>query len=51
VDVGRRLHPERPGALDFPAWEIGRQWCDARAPRCDPCPLSGVCPRLVSLGP
>jgi hypothetical protein len=25
VEVARRLHPERPGELDFPAWLVGRR--------------------------
>ena len=45
VDVARRLHPERPGELDFPAWLIGRTWCGAGVPRCSGCPLATVCPR------
>jgi endonuclease III len=47
VDVARRLHPERPGELDFPAWLIGRQWCGAGIPNCAACALRDVCPRDV----
>ena len=25
----RRLNPEFPGQLDWPAWRIGQQWCHA----------------------
>jgi uncharacterized HhH-GPD family protein len=47
VDVARRLHPERPGALDLPLWEIGKTWCRARRTECDSCVIGAVCPRLV----
>jgi endonuclease III len=47
VAVARRLHPERPGAMDFPAWMIGREWCRPSGPSCGQCPLGMVCPRLV----
>lgn len=47
VDQARRAHPERPGALDLPAWDIGRQWCRPRDPDCGHCPLAGACPQLI----
>jgi uncharacterized HhH-GPD family protein len=47
VTVARRLHPERPGELDQPAWLIGRQWCRAGTPACPTCPLIKVCPKIV----
>ncbi|MDJ0791050.1 MAG: hypothetical protein QNJ71_04050 [Acidimicrobiia bacterium] len=48
VEVARALHPERPGALDLPMWEIGRTWCHKSAPDCDSCVIAQSCPRLVS---
>jgi endonuclease III len=45
--VPRRLYPRRPGALDHPAWLIGRQWCHAGTPDCTACPISKACPRLI----
>lgn len=50
VAVARALHPERPGELDNPAWDIGRRWCTAGRPSCQTCPLLGVCPRFVERG-
>lgn len=49
-----RLHPRYPGALDWPAWTIGLNWCKASRPDCNghdhddhrPCPLNRVCPKL-----
>ncbi|HWG61474.1 MAG TPA: hypothetical protein VG253_07150 [Streptosporangiaceae bacterium] len=50
VESARRLHPERPGELDNPAWDIGRRWCHPRDPDCSQCPLVSICPRLVERG-
>jgi uncharacterized HhH-GPD family protein len=47
VEAGRRLHPARPGAIDFPMWLVGRRWCRPGVPLCSECPLFEVCPRLV----
>ena len=46
----RRLYPERPGALDNPAWDIGRRWCRPTQPQCDSCAIGTVCPQLISQG-
>lgn len=50
VAVARALHPERPGELDNPAWDVGRRWCHATGPDCATCPLITVCPRHVERG-
>jgi uncharacterized HhH-GPD family protein len=50
VAVARSLHPERPGELDNPVWDIGRGWCHARNPDCSACPLVAVCPRFIERG-
>lgn len=50
LTVTRRLHPERPGAIDLPAWLIGRQWCRAGIPNCAMCPLVLVCPQEIERG-
>ena len=47
IAVARRLHPSRPGALDFPAWDVGRHWCHAGTPDCADCPLTHVCPKDI----
>jgi len=43
----RELYPQRPGALDLPAWLIGRKWCRPGAPTCERCPLTMVCPKDI----
>jgi endonuclease III len=50
VAVARALYPERPGALDMPAWDIGRRWCRPANPDCSACPLNTACQRLIAHG-
>ena len=40
--VARELNRKFPGALDLPAWHIGRKWCRPTRPKCAPCPLTAV---------
>jgi len=44
IEAARRLNPSWPGALDLPAWLIGREWCHKNNPSCDNCPINSVCP-------
>ncbi len=50
VGVARTLHPDRPGELDNPAWDIGRRWCHRDEPDCAACPLRAACSRLLEAG-
>ena len=43
IYVARELCPEFPGIIDFPLWEIGRDYCDARTPKCAGCPVRAEC--------
>jgi hypothetical protein len=45
--AARALHPEFPGLLDYPAWEIGRHWCRPQTPLCAGCYMCAVCPGRV----
>ena len=47
IEAARRLHPQRPGELDYPVWMTGRTWCAAGIPRCFDCPLTRVCPKDI----
>lgn len=49
IEAARQLHPEFPGLLDWPAWEIGRTWCDEHNPDCVTCPLCRVCLRIGTM--
>ena len=40
----RALHPEFPGMMDLPCWEIGRNWCKSRRSDCDDCYMKDLCP-------
>ncbi|HLN26881.1 MAG TPA: hypothetical protein VK395_04000 [Gemmataceae bacterium] len=40
----RALHPEFPGLFDYPAWEIGRNWCRPHSPLCGDCYMKELCP-------
>jgi len=40
----RALHPEFPGMMDLPCWEIGRNWCKSRSPECAGCYMNDLCP-------
>lgn len=45
----RALHPEFPGLLDFPAWEIGRNWCRPSKPLCSDCYMKIACPSRANV--
>jgi endonuclease III len=45
--AARRLSPEFPGELDWPAWRIGQQWCHPTEPDCARCPLTGDCAKRM----
>jgi endonuclease III len=49
IDVARLENPAYPGALDKPAWYIGRDWCFNQVPNCNKCPLGNVCARKVEI--
>ncbi len=40
----RGLHPEFPGLMDFPSWEIGRNWCRPKKIECSGCYMNDLCP-------
>lgn len=45
----RSLFPEFPGLMDLPCWEIGRNWCKARAPECGTCYMKDLCPTAAKM--
>lgn len=40
----KALHPEFPGMMDLPCWEIGRNWCKSLGPECFECYMQDLCP-------
>ena len=49
VEVARLENPSYPGALDKPAWYIGRDWCSNKNPNCEHCPLGKVCSKKTEI--
>jgi uncharacterized HhH-GPD family protein len=47
IGVARQLNAVRPGAIDYPTWKVGKDWCHPVSPDCPNCPLRGPCPKLV----
>lgn len=47
IRAARRLNPEFPGALDWPAWQIGQRWCRPKNPECARCPLTADCAKRI----
>jgi endonuclease III len=45
LKAARKLNPEYPGALDAPAWMIGKKWCAPFGPQCSACVIDAVCPK------
>ncbi|MCL2206917.1 MAG: hypothetical protein FWB90_02345 [Fibromonadales bacterium] len=43
IHKARELYPEFPGIIDFPCWEIGRNWCKANNPDCSNCIVESEC--------
>lgn len=46
IEAARQLNPAFPGALDYPCWMIGRNWCHHQTPDCSACYIGKVCPRI-----
>jgi uncharacterized HhH-GPD family protein len=46
----RALHPEFPGMMDLPCWEIGRNWCKPHNPVCAGCYMKSLCPTGTKKG-
>lgn len=44
VYKARALHPEFPGMMDSPCWEIGENWCRPHNPQCNACYMKDLCP-------
>jgi endonuclease III len=47
LHAARRLNASYPGALDAPAWTIGRKWCHSHNPNCGDCLMDNLCPKKL----
>jgi endonuclease III len=43
ITRARQLNSVFPGLLDYPAWEIGRNWCRPERPQCSACYMQKGC--------
>ena len=43
IKAARTLHPEFPGLMDLPTWEIGRDFCHPTTPQCNECYMRSLC--------
>ena len=43
----RELCPEFPGIIDFSCWEIGREWCRPKKPKCGECIIKTDCKKMI----
>ena len=43
IKTARILHPEFPGLMDLPTWEIGRYVCHPTSPKCNECYMKSEC--------
>jgi endonuclease-3 len=44
----KALHPEFPGLMDLPIWELGRNWCKPKKPNCQECYMNDLCPSATN---
>lgn len=45
IYTARELNPSYPGIFDLSCWEIGRNWCTPKKPKCQDCYLNEYCPK------
>ena len=43
----RELNPKFPGIIDFSAWEIGKEYCRPKNPKCDDCSVNAECKKRI----
>lgn len=46
----RELNPEFPGLVDGLCWEVGREFCNPNKPKCEACPFSKFCEKVILKG-
>lgn len=47
IYCAKELNPVYPGIFDLSAWEIGRNWCKSRNPKCNECYLNEHCTKIL----
>lgn len=47
IAKARELNPEFPGIVDGLCWEVGREFCNPRDPKCEKCPFGAFCKKDI----
>ncbi len=47
ICAARDLNPDFPGIVDGLCWEVGRNYCNPRSPKCNECPFTDFCRKQV----
>ena len=47
IYTARELYPKYPGIFDTLCWEIGKNWCRPKSPKCGKCYLEKYCQKIV----
>jgi len=47
IYCARELNPEYPGIFDLPAFNIGRNYCHPKNPKCEICYLNKYCAKII----
>lgn len=47
IAKARELNPEFPGVVDGLCWEVGREFCNPRKPKCENCSFGIFCKKAV----
>jgi len=46
IYTAREIYPEYPGIFDTICWDIGKNWCRPKNPKCWQCYLEKYCPKI-----
>jgi len=47
IAKARELNPDFPGIVDGLCWEVGRDFCNPRDPKCEKCPFGAFCKKEI----
>jgi len=47
IYTAREIYPEYPGIFDTICWDIGKNWCRPKNPKCRNCYLEKYCPKVM----
>ncbi len=47
IYTAKEIYPEYPGIFDTICWDIGKNWCRPKNPKCWQCYLEKYCPKVI----